>query len=291
MKRELSPTGSLAPPQAVATTASNEHAMTRRNIALQGTSDAPLHQRREMRRRLLAMSATLALVLAACGDASTSSGVISDETVSSDMTLSETAVAPETTSTLPVATTTIATPTTTTPSASTTTLPAVTTTLGAAVSTIDVTTTTLVTTTLAPTTTVRSVGPPRLSVSQTTGLDPAGVRVTVRGTGYDVTKGVYVIVCNQAAWTDARRCVGGVNIDGSSPVSEWVSTNPPAYAKGLTVPFANDGSFSVTLLTRAIGDAIDCTKEQCGVVTFADHTRRDDRSQDVFVPITFKPGS
>lgn len=265
--------------------------MTRRNIALQGTSDAPLHQRREMRRRLLAMSATLALVLAACVDASTSSGVTSDETVSSETTLSETAVAPETTSTLPVATTTIAAPTTTTPSVSTTTLPAVTTTLGAAVSTIDVTTTTLVTTTLAPTTTVRSVGPPRLSVSQTTGLDPAGVRVTVRGTGYDVTKGVYVIVCNQAAWTDARRCVGGVNIDGSSPVSEWVSTNPPAYAKGLTVPFANDGSFSVTLLTRAIGDAIDCTKEQCGVVTFADHTRRDDRSQDVFVPITFKPGS
>jgi hypothetical protein len=115
--------------------------------------------------------------------------------------------------------------------------------------------------------------------------------VTVRGTGYDVTKGVYVIVCNQAAWTDARRCVGGVNIDGSSPVSEWVSTTPPAYAKGLTVPFASDGSFSVTLLARAIGDAIDCTKEQCGVVTFADHTRRDDRSQDVFVPITFKSGS
>jgi len=243
-----------------------------------------------MRRRLLAMSATAALALAACGDASTSSGATSSEAVASDTTLSETAVALETT-TAPAATTTIAASTTTTSSASTTTLPAVTTTLGAVVSTTDVTTTTLVTTTLAPSTTNRVVGPPRLTVSQTMGLDPAGVRVTVRGTGYDVTKGVYVIVCNQAAWTDARRCVGGVNIDGSSPVSEWVSTTPPAYAKGLTVPFASDGSFSVTLLARAIGDAIDCTKEQCGVVTFADHTRRDDRSQDVFVPITFKSGS
>ena len=144
-------------------------------------------------------------------------------------------------------------------------------------------------TTVAPTTN-RVIGSPRLTVGQTSGLDAAGTRVTVRGTGYDVTKGVYVIVCNQAAWTDARRCVGGVNIDGSSPVSEWVSSNPPAYAKGLTVPFANDGSFSVTLLVRAIGDAIDCTKEQCGVVTFSDHTRRDDRSQDVFVPISFKSG-
>ncbi|MFZ9730300.1 MAG: hypothetical protein ACO3CX_01585 [Ilumatobacteraceae bacterium] len=150
--------------------------------------------------------------------------------------------------------------------------------------------TTVVSTTLAPTTTTRASGVPRLSVSQTSGLDGAGTRVTVSGTGYDVSKGVYVIVCNQAAWTDARRCVGGVNIDGSSPVSEWVSSNPPAYAKGLTVPFANDGSFSVTLLVRATGDAIDCTKEQCGVVTFSDHTRRDDRSQDVFVPITFKSG-
>jgi hypothetical protein len=150
--------------------------------------------------------------------------------------------------------------------------------------------TTVVSTTLAPTTTTRASGVPRLSVSQTLGLDGAGTRVIVRGTGYDVSKGVYVIVCNQAAWTDARRCVGGVNIDGSSPVSEWVSSNPPAYAKGLTVPFANDGSFSVTLLVRAIGDAIDCTEEQCGVVTFSDHTRRDDRSQDVFVPITFKSG-
>jgi len=150
--------------------------------------------------------------------------------------------------------------------------------------------TTVVSNTLAPTTTTRASGVPRLLVSQTSGLDGAGTRVIVRGTGYDVSKGVYVIVCNQAAWTDARRCVGGVNIDGSSPVSEWVSSNPPAYAKGLTVPFANDGSFSVTLLVRATGDAIDCTKEQCGVVTFSDHTRRDDRSQDVFVPITFKSG-
>jgi len=128
-------------------------------------------------------------------------------------------------------------------------------------------------------------------LSQSTGLSSQGTRITVRGTGFDASKGVYVIVCNQAAWTDARRCVGGVNIDGSSPVSEWISSNPPAYAKGLTVPFATDGSFTITLLVRANGDAIDCSKEPCGVVSFADHTRRDDRSQDVFVPISFAGGS
>ena len=275
--------------------------MTRRNIALQGTSEVPLRQRRVMRRRLLMLSAAASLALMACGGATSSSDTVLRNTTSSD-----TAGAPAATTTVQAVTSTIgAQMSSTVPTTLPTTVPAVTTTLGAVVPTtvlptvttsttlvaVTTTTTTLVTTTLAPPTTVRVVGPPRLSVSQTSGLDPAGTRITVRGTGYDVTKGVYVIVCNQAAWTEARRCIGGVNIDGSSPVSEWVSTNPPAYAKGLTVPFASDGSFSVTLLARAIGDAIDCTKEKCGVVTFADHTRRDDRSQDVFVAITFTTGS
>jgi hypothetical protein len=135
---------------------------------------------------------------------------------------------------------------------------------------------------------------PRLSVSQTIGLDPKGTTVTVRGSGFDVTKGVYVFVCNQAEWNSARRCVGGVNVDGSSPLSQWVSSNPPGYAIGLTVPFVADGSFVVPLLVRATDDStslIDCTKERCGIVAFADHTRRDDRSQDVFVPISFNAGS
>ena len=255
--------------------------MTRRNIASQGTSRASGCPSQAVRRRLLAISVASVLALAAC----------SDTPAPSETSASGIAVLPEATSTLSVSATTIDAMTTTTLPESASTLPAVTTTLDAAASTTFATVTTVVSTTLAPTTTAREVGTPRLTVNQTVGLDPAGVRVTVRGTGYDVSKGVYVIVCNQAAWTDARRCVGGVNIDGSSPVSEWVSTNPPAYAKGLTVPFANDGSFSVTLLVRAVGDAIDCTKESCGVVTFADHTRRDDRSQDVFVPISFKSGS
>jgi hypothetical protein len=127
-------------------------------------------------------------------------------------------------------------------------------------------------------------------VSQTSGLNPKGTTVTVRGTGFDVSKGVYVFVCNQARWDANRRCVGGMNLDGSSPLSQWISSNPPGYATGLTVPFKPNGSFVVPLLVRAVDDTtnlIDCTKEQCGIVAFADHTRRDDRSQDVFVPISF----
>jgi len=149
-------------------------------------------------------------------------------------------------------------------------------------------------TTVISTSTTESASKPQptLVVSQTSGLDPKGTLVTVRGTGFDITKGVYITVCDQAAWTAARRCVGGVNLDGSSPLSQWISSNAPAYAKGLTIPYKPNGSFVVPLLVRAEDEAtnlIDCSLEQCGVVAFADHTRRDDRSQDVFVSISFIP--
>ena len=269
----------------------NEHANTRRNIASQGTSRASTRQSPVVRRALLRLVPAAVMLLGACGGASSS-----DSEPTRPSTVVAQSAAPTTSDSTNDATST------TLDVASTTMQPAVDTTQSVAPTTtvsgrpVSTTVATMTSnaaaapTTIAPTTTSRVVGSPRLAVSQASGLDAAGTRVTVRGTGYDVAKGVYVIVCNQAAWTDSRRCVGGVNIDGSSPVSEWVSSNPPGYAKGLTVPFANDGSFSITLLVRAIGDAIDCTKEQCGVVTFADHTRRDDRSQDAFVPISFKSG-
>ena len=132
-----------------------------------------------------------------------------------------------------------------------------------------------------------TIGRPKLTVSQTTNLNPNGTSVTVRGSGYDITKGVYVIVCTQAAPGPLSTCVGGINIDGSSPSSVWVSSNPPSYAIGLTTEFQPDGSFNVTLLVVAKSGDLDCTLVKCGVVTRSDHLRYTDRTQDVFVPITF----
>jgi len=126
----------------------------------------------------------------------------------------------------------------------------------------------------------------RLLVSATSRLNPDGENVTVRGSGFDVSKGIYVAVCNQPQVL-GRRCVGGINIDGSSPQSIWISSNPPGYAAGLPLPFGDGGVFSVTLLAKAVSPNIDCTRESCGIVAFADHTRSDDRSQDVFIPVTF----
>ena len=132
-----------------------------------------------------------------------------------------------------------------------------------------------------------TIGRPKLTVSQTTNLNPNGTSVTVRGSGYDITKGVYVIVCTQAAPGPQSTCVGGINIDGSSPSSVWVSSNPPSYAIGLTTAFQPDGSFNITLLAVAKSGDLDCTLVKCGVVTRSDHLRYTDRTQDVFVPITF----
>ncbi len=138
-----------------------------------------------------------------------------------------------------------------------------------------------------PSTTIATTSRPKLSVSQTNDLNPNGTSVTVRGTGYDVKKGVYVIVCSQAAPGPQATCIGGVNIDGSSSSSVWVSSNPPGYAVGLTTPFSPDGSFTVELVVVAKSGALDCTVLKCGVVTRSDHLRYTDRTQDVFVPITF----
>ncbi len=196
--------------------------------------------------------------------------------------------------------TTVATVTTTVDTAETpvtTVAMAVTTTVLAAETVSSSTTTTTVASTtsttsssvlkVAPTTTVVAASRPKLSVSQTNSLNPNGTSVTVRGTGYDVNKGVYVIVCTQAAPGPQATCIGGINIDGSSSSSVWISSNPPNYAVGLTTPFLPDGSFTIELVIVAKSGALDCTVLKCGVVTRSDHLRYTDRTQDVFVPISF----
>ncbi|NBP42347.1 MAG: cell wall protein, partial [Actinobacteria bacterium] len=141
--------------------------------------------------------------------------------------------------------------------------------------------------TITASTNSASTSRPKLTVSQTTNLNPNGTSVTVRGTGFDVRKGVYVTVCTQAAPGPQATCIGGVNIDGSASSSVWVSSNPPNYAVGLTTPFLPDGSFTVELVVVAKSGTLDCTVIKCGVVTRSDHLRYTDRTQDVFVPISF----
>ena len=131
---------------------------------------------------------------------------------------------------------------------------------------------------------------PGITVSKSTGLDPAGESITVSGSGFDVTKGIYVAVCvDNGPGQVPTPCLGGVDTSGSGGGSAWISSNPPSYGKGLATPYGPGGSFTVTLSVVASDPVTgtDCGKVQCAVVTRADHTRTSDRSQDARVRLTF----
>ncbi|MCY7416899.1 MAG: ABC transporter substrate-binding protein [Chloroflexi bacterium] len=129
-----------------------------------------------------------------------------------------------------------------------------------------------------------------LTVSAVSDLDPAGVKVSVTGSGYDMGKGIYVSFCViPPPGTLPTPCGGGIDLTGSGGGTVWISSNPPIYATGLTTPYGLNGSFSVQLTVEAaLDDTIDCRLVACAVVTRNDHTRSDDRSQDVIVPVTFR---
>ncbi|RIQ23706.1 hypothetical protein, partial [Jiangella rhizosphaerae] len=135
-----------------------------------------------------------------------------------------------------------------------------------------------------------------ITVSKVDGLDPAGETITVHGEGYDLTKGIYVVVCvNNGAGQQPTPCLGGADMEGGGGTSAWISSNPPSYGEGLATPFeevGGKGSFDVQLSVVASDEFTDCldpaqAPNGCVVGTRADHTRTADRSADVLLPITF----
>lgn len=132
-----------------------------------------------------------------------------------------------------------------------------------------------------------------LTVTQSTGLDPDGTRVTVTGTGFDETKGIYVAECvDNGPGARPTPCIGGIDMSGDAGASAWISSNPPGYGEGLAVPFDDGGSFEVTLTVQAADEQTDCldpavAPDGCVLAAFADHTRIDDRSSDVLIPLVF----
>ncbi|MEU7619648.1 hypothetical protein AB0M91_30220 [Micromonospora rifamycinica] len=127
-----------------------------------------------------------------------------------------------------------------------------------------------------------------LTATPTSGVSRTGATVTVTGSGYDVTKGIYVAFCvDNGAGAAPSPCGGGADTTGSTGASHWISSDPPSYGEGLAVPYGPGGSFRVTLTVNPRIGTIDCTVSRCVVASRADHTRTADRSQDVRVPVTF----
>ena len=132
-----------------------------------------------------------------------------------------------------------------------------------------------------------------LKVLKTTGIK-SGDSLTITGQHYDETIGIYVAFCKVVAPGKLPTpCGGGADKSGITGASEWISSNPPSYGVGLAKPYLPGGRFKVTLKVTPIiampnGKAIDCRKSACAIYTRADHTRGDDRSYDLAVPLTFK---
>ena len=147
----------------------------------------------------------------------------------------------------------------------------------------------------APTTTLSadgrtaSGGGRTLTASAVTDLDPAAATVTVDGAGYDVTKGVYVVLCViPPPGQKPSPCGGGADREATSGASVWISSDPPSSGAGLTTPYGPGGTFRATLtVSAAINASLDCRQVRCAIATRNDHTRGSDRSQDLLIPVTF----
>lgn len=135
-----------------------------------------------------------------------------------------------------------------------------------------------------------------LTASKVSGLKADGDTITLHGEGYDLGKGIYVVVCvNNGAGQLPTPCLGGADMSGGGGTSSWISSNPPSYGEGLATPFTESGgkgSFDVQLSVGASDEFTDCldaavAPNGCVVGTRADHTRTADRSADVLIPITF----
>ena len=128
-----------------------------------------------------------------------------------------------------------------------------------------------------------------LTVSKSVDLSGEGDTIVVTGSGYDETKGIYVGLCVVTSPDEQPSpCGGGIDREGATGASEWISSNPPSYAVGLPIPYEPGGSFRVELsVSPTINDVVDCRNLQCAIVTKNDHTIISDRSQDLIIPVTF----
>ena len=126
-----------------------------------------------------------------------------------------------------------------------------------------------------------------LTASPTSGIK-SGQIISVSGKNFDESVGIYVEMCQIVpAGTLPDLCGGGVNMSGTGAASFWISSNPPSYGKNLAIPFKAGGSFKVGLKVQPLIGKVDCRKAKCAIYVRADHTRTQDRTHDIKIPITF----
>ncbi|MBK6858641.1 MAG: LPXTG cell wall anchor domain-containing protein [Microthrixaceae bacterium] len=118
-----------------------------------------------------------------------------------------------------------------------------------------------------------------VSLSKTSGINPAGETLTVQGSGFDSsgTRGIYLMFCQQAA----GRPTGGQ----CSGAQNWIGST----AMGAPVAWSGNGTFTATIDVVGTWAGVDCTDGTtvCGVVTRNDHLDGHLFDQDTFTPVSF----
>jgi hypothetical protein len=141
-------------------------------------------------------------------------------------------------------------------------------------------------------------GPASVDASPTTGLNPAGATISVRGSGFDPNAnngfGIYVVfgpVDPGTYFKDANRFLAAM----------WLHPGGAASGSPGQGDLRADGTFSTTLpapngaaltatYTDGNGTPVSCLTAQCYVVTIAAHGVGD-RSMDTCTPVSFAGGT
>ena len=127
-----------------------------------------------------------------------------------------------------------------------------------------------------------------LEVSKVTNIS-TGDKLAITGSHFDETVGIYLALCKVVpAIQLPTPCGGGMDKTGKTGSSIWISSNPPAYGVGLAKPYQPGGRFTEVIKVSPMIGKLDCRKIACAIYVRADHTRSDDRSFDLKVPVKFK---
>jgi len=115
---------------------------------------------------------------------------------------------------------------------------------------------------------------PKLVLSKSTGLDPAGETITVTGTGYNPDQPIYLAICTDIPLAELSFSF----ISAGCTVGAKQVTSTPTTPTQVT--FGADGSFTTEFRVAP-------KTGSTAVYTLANHTAMNDRSQDAKVSLTF----
>ncbi len=127
-----------------------------------------------------------------------------------------------------------------------------------------------------------------LTVSKTSQIS-TGDALKISGVHFDQTVGIYVALCKVVPKGHLPTpCGGGIDKTGGTDSSMWISSNPPPYGVGLAKPYKLGGRFAISIKVSPMIGKLDCRKISCAIYVRADHTRGDDRTYDLKIPLMFK---